>query len=228
MGACASRQDVTAAPAVGDPRPESVRGPRDRRAAARALRLSYAHRGLAVEGLDALPQEVRTKGLAAVTRLEQELAAAFEPVGGAAFALDCEILDELLSAIGLLTFKQHIFSCGITTAGAFISKVGACLRKNPILVALGAELLSLPVGRLADSLPPAGEARDAEVRKAVVYCFMLHGLCDAVMQEPRRTASADAPPTLYKQIADVLGPMRKEIQWRKCATLATERISQGP
>ena len=228
MGSSSSHQNASTTAGGDDLRPESVREPRDRRIAARALRLSHDHRGLATEGLDALPQEVRKQGLAAIERLEQELVAAFAPVGGAEFALDCDLLEELLSTIGLLDFKLFIFTCGITTAGAFIIEICACLRKNPILVALGAELLSLPVSRLANSLPPAGEARDAEVRKAVVYCFMLHGLCNAVMQEPRRKASANAPPTLYKQIADVLDAMRKDIQWHKCAIIATESISLRP
>ena len=162
-----------------------------------------------------MPARVRKQGLEAIAHLERHLVGIFGPTGGAAANLDCATLDELLSSVGLLAFKPRIFECGFTTAGPFVAEICAALRQNPILVAFAAEVAALPSTELLSSLPPAGAQRDAELRTMVVYCFMLHGLCTAVMEEPRRDATdASAPSTLYKQIFDILGAMRSEVQWK--------------
>ena len=154
-----------------------------------------------------LPESIRTKGFATLDALEQSVLSAFP--GGGDTPLEGEELEAIFERLGLIAFKQEVTS-GVAsrfrTVGQFVSGVAECVKLNPILVTLAAEFGSCPSEDL--QLPLASAQRDAEVRYAVLLCFLYHSFADLAMDAPM------GEQTLFARLVARVVALKDSVEWQ--------------
>jgi len=77
--------------------------------------------------------------------------------------------------------ENHFDMDEFTSVTAFVSDMARVTKQNPMLVAFAARWAALSAKEQSDSFPAASAQRDAEVRYAVAYAFVLHVVTKASM-----------------------------------------------
>ena len=138
---------------------------------------------LAQEGTDALPQELREKGFAAIDAIGSALLEAF-PKDAHHFPLeDSQEMKDLLNLLHLDQFGLDLKSVDdLGTPSALITEIARVAKLNPILVVAAAKFQEQ--SNWKESFPAPCKERDAELRKAITYCYLLHCVAKAYANEP--------------------------------------------
>jgi hypothetical protein len=169
-----------------DPFPASVWGPKEAQDSLQSL---------VMEDPAELPQNVRDMGEAAVGALAKYVLAAFPGEGKGIKLVDCPEHAARLKLWGLVDLAVD-YDGEFSDVAAFVAEVARCVKLNPIFLAFATAWCALTSGERMASFPVASEKRDADVREAVIHCFLLHTITKATMMEPRR----NAPPHLLRQV----------------------------
>ena len=170
--------------------------------------LHFKHTGLACDDLSELPEVVREAGLKTLEYLEALVVSA---CGGADASLDCAEFDELLATMRLSELKMEALKVATTTTvGPFVASVTHAIRLNPMLVAMAAEAAQL--SQQMDVAPVASPERDADVKRAVVHCFLLDSFCKGFME--REEEATDPAASLTGRVAAAFQAHREAINWK--------------
>ena len=123
------------------------------------------------------------------------------------FLCNTRQLDETLQTLGLdLSSKDDI-----GTPASLIGEIAKLFKLNPILVMAAAEFGAQP--NCKQSFPAPGIHRDADLRMAVVYCFLLHLITKAVIDEPIKAELQEGETTFSEKLFCHFEELRKSSNW---------------
>ena len=167
-----------------------------------------ALRSLARENANAMPEPIRGDGVRAIERVAGAVLSLF-PYNGVGVPLDGPEVDDLFDLLNIRELKAELNLSEFDDVHAFVREIAQYARMNPILLAFGAEWLALPKTERYATFP-TGAGRDAEVRTAVFYCFLLHALCKAIVSEPKSECT-----TLLDRLVNIFNTVRKQTDYKR-------------
>lgn len=188
-----------------------------RRRRALEVQLKYSpHTGLEYNDTTKLPAIVREAGYRAMDLLETQVMVALAEDGENDGKLNCMLLDRWLKVMNLTEFKELLLEKGDiydNSIQRFVKEVVSCLRLNPILLALGAEFLAWPLEDQIAEFPPNCPQRNADIRRAVIWCFLLQAVTIAVIDEEKPTVSGSADKTFFEKMLLAFEDKRNKVDW---------------
>ena len=103
------------------------------------------------------------------------------------------------------------------TAESLIGEIAKLSKLNPILVTAAAEFCDQPNWR--QSFPARGMQRDSDLRTAVVYCYLLHHISKAVIDEPVKNELPEGEATFTEKLWGHFEALRKSSNWERYFSL---------
>ena len=94
---------------------------------------------------------------------------------------------------------------------SLIGEIARLSKLNPILVTAAAEFSAQP--NCKQSFPAPGMQRDADLRMAVVYCYLLHLITKTVIDEPIKTELQEGEATFSEKLFGHFEALRKSSKW---------------
>ncbi|MCA9698821.1 MAG: hypothetical protein KC431_14950, partial [Myxococcales bacterium] len=180
---------------------------------------------LAADDASALPSEIRTRAQAWIEQLAAKVLASFPDDGVGLSPATTPEFDIVLERTGLDALRAPIHARMTEDAASFVARVVQGLLRNPIVVALAAELATLPTELYA---PPAcaaahAEERAKELRLFVTYMQVLDALAVECMLEPRGDAEHPPESTFIHRLYAATVARLDRIDWQGHVT-AFERM----
>ena len=165
---------------------------------------------MAQPGTAAVPTEVMTKAKAMVAAAQQLVEDAFAATTGDRISDAPEFAAELKLLV-IDDYKAKLVqAAGLDgSVKKFAAKVAEGYLQNPVLCTMLAEVASLPDATRKRMFPPAGAARDRDVRVAVCYTFLLHGISMLWQCEPKAATGTFAA-ELLRRWTD----LKKKVDWK--------------
>ena len=96
---------------------------------------------------------------------------------------------------------------------SLIGEIARLSKLNPILVTAAAEFGAQP--NCKQSFPAPGMHRDADLRMAVVYCYLLHLITKTVIDEPIKTELQEGEATFSEKLFGHFEALRKSSNQRQ-------------
>jgi len=184
-----------------------------------------AHKGLATkvkaslaaDNSDSMPAEIRRAGEEVVDGLKASVLSAFEAGGKesikeVAGTQQGPAFTELVELLGLSELMPK-FDTPDSTILAYVSETIEQVKKNPIMLEFARQFTLLPDDMRKKAFPTGAKA-NGEIRKAVVYSYLLNSIGKTLMYEPMKQPGGKE--LLYEQMAntfDKLSEARKE-EWQ--------------
>ena len=162
---------------------------------------------LAREGTDALPQELRERGFAAIDAIASALLDAYRKDAYHSLLEDSQDMKYLLNLLHLDQFGLDLKGVDeLGTPSALITEIARVAKLNPILVVAAAKFQEQ--SNWKESFPAPCKERDTELRKAITYCYLLHCIAKAYANEPLETELPEGQinfaEKLFKHFYDLL------------------------
>ncbi len=188
---------------------------------------------LAADDASALPAALRERAQGWLDGLVAALLACFDGAGVGAAPATAPELDVILERTGLTELRGPIVARMREDTAEFVARAARGLARNPILVALAAELAELPEA-LVQPLACAsahGATRAAEVRLFVTHAQVLDAIASECLLEARGGADHPAESMFIHRMFVATVARLDRVDWRPHVTLF-ERMKvpsiQGP
>ena len=169
---------------------------------------------LAQEGTDALAPQIREQGFGVIDSIASAMLSAFPKD---ACHLPLADTPEMTSLLSLLHLDKKVKTLGfhftdeLSTPVTFIREIARLSKMNPILVT-AAVMFHEQMNSMQSFLAP-GIKRDADVRMAVVYCYLLHCITKIVIDEPIKTDLPEHESTFTQKLYEHFEELRKTSRW---------------
>jgi len=163
---------------------------------------------LAADNSDSMPAEIRHAGEEAVDGLKASVLSAFtaggeESIKEVAGTQQGPAFTELVELLGLSELMPK-FDTPDSTILAYVSETIEQVKKNPILLEFARQFSSLP-DDMRKKVFPTGAKANGEIRKAVVYSYLLNSIGKTLMYEPMKQPGGKE--LLYEQMANTFDKM---------------------
>ena len=176
---------------------------------------------LAQEGTDALSPQIRDRGFDAIDDVASTVLGAFPQD---AHHLPLDDTKEMKSLLILLQLDQKLEILGLELSGideigtplTLIQEIARVAKLNPILVVAAAKFREQ--SNWKESFPAPGENRDAELRKAVTYCYLLHCIAKTYANEPPKTELPGGQTTFAEKLLDHFDELYDSFKWEGLMT----------
>jgi len=167
---------------------------------------------LAGDNSQSMPAEQRIAGEAAVDDLAKSVLARF-PEGGTESILTSDgAFDKLVKLLGIESIISE-FKLTNPTIAEYVAETTAAVKKNPIFLQFARQFALLP-DDVRNDVFPTGAKADGEIRKAVVYSFLLNVIGKTLMNEPMK--QPDGKELLYEKMVNIFSDMSdsREEEWK--------------
>ena len=179
------------------------------------LGINLSDNSLAQDGPDALPSDVRLLGNDAIDEVAKYVCSCFKE-GSEQNLLRGEEAVKLLAMFkfedlqgSFSSFDDHFYR-----VDTFVAEITRCAKLNPILVTLAAAWTGLSEEEKAKCFPNLTEDRDAEVRYALAYCFLLHTIATTITEEPKGTNIPLGETTFIEKLYTLFNEQKETVEWK--------------
>lgn len=186
-----------------------------------ALRRADRLDALAADDASALPMEIRERARAWLGQLAVAVLGCFDNDGVGQRSAAAPEFDVVLERTGLDALRAPIVARMAEDVAVFVARVVTGIEKNPVLVALAAELAELPPELLEPPACASGCAATwaAETRLFVTYAQVLDAVATECLLEPRGDALHPERSTFIHRMYTGAVARLDRIDWQDHVTL---------
>lgn len=179
------------------------------------LGIDLSDNALAQDGPDALPSDVCLLGNDAIDEVAKYVCSCFKE-GSEQNLLRGEEAVKLLAMFkfGDLQGSFSSFDDHFYRVDTFVAEIARYAKLNPILVTLAAAWTGLSEEEKAKCFPNLTEDRDAEVRHALAYCFLLHTIATTITEEPKGTNLPLGGTTFVEKLYNLFNEQKETVEWK--------------
>lgn len=173
-------------------------------------------------GVALLPDGVRERGFAGIDALAAHLLSLW-PNGGVGQSLDGEHLRRYVDLLGIEELMDRLLPrIRARDVAGLVRTSAAHLKRNPMLVALAAEMTALEAGAGPEArmFPFRDEpgAQD-DLRDAVVYSALMEAVGLECLLAPKPTTPAEAQDLVQARLVEILEAKRDGVDWKAVCNL---------